>query len=328
MTNFHFHPLAEIFPLMSDDEFQRLVDDIRLNGQREPIWIYQNKIVDGRNRYNACQVLKIEPTTREFTGESKQLISFVVSLNLHRRHLSESQRAMVAAKLANMQRGYNEHPDDESNPQICGLVSQGEASKLLNVSERSVSSAAKVLKKGVSELAEKVETGEISVSQGAKISELPKGKQIRLIKKGREKGQKILTDLKIQSLKQTAKNYKVPCLLCNPDAVANKKSVSAMMQLLAKKHPSFARYFDSVVDELEELDLADGASADKDRIIMAIQAGYQTFSQIQSKTKIEKNRLDYTISLLLDYGEIELSPQGGKPDAARGARKMLYKIVE
>lgn len=313
---------------MSDDEFQRLVDDIRLNGQREPIWTYQNKIIDGRNRYNACQVLNIEPLTREFTGESKQLISFVVSLNLHRRHLSESQRAMVGAKLATMERGYNEIQDKESNTQICTLVSQGEASKLLNVSQRSVSSAAKILKEGVSELAEKVEKGEISVSQASKIAALPKGKQIRLIKKGKEKGQKILTDLKIQSLKKTAKDFKVPCLLCNPEAEANKQSVSAMMQLLSKKHPAFARYFDAVVDELEELDLADDVAEDKERILLAIRNGYQTFTEIQNITKISKDQLNYSLSLLLDYGQIEIAPQGGKTEAARGARKTLYQICE
>ncbi len=319
-THFHFHPLAEIFPLMSDDEFNRLCEDIRENGQREAIWLHQNKIIDGRNRYNACQALKMEPITREWDGTGS-LISFVVSLNLHRRHLSESQRAMVAAKLANMRQG-----ERTDLPSIDGRLSQTEASKLLNVSPKSVERARKVITDGVSELTEKVESGAITVSQASQIASLPKGKQLRLIKKGREKGAKLLTDLKIKSLKQTTRDFKSVCLFCNPEATATKESVSSLMQLLGKKFPSFARYFNSVVDELEELDLADSVQEDNEKIKSAISSGYQTFSEIYQITRIEKDRLNYSLSLMLDYGEIEIAPQGGKTDTARGARKVLYQI--
>lgn len=98
----NFHPTAEIFPMMSEGEIQDLAQDIRQNGLREPIWTYQNSIIDGRNRYKACQIASVEPRYREWDGQGS-LIAFVVSLNLKRRHLTESQRAMVAAKLANLQ---------------------------------------------------------------------------------------------------------------------------------------------------------------------------------------------------------------------------------
>lgn len=321
-TYFHFHTLAEIFPLMSDDEFNRLVDDIRANGQREPIWIYQGKIIDGRNRYNACQVLKIEPITREWDGKGS-LVSFVVSLNLHRRHLSPSQRADVASKLVTYQFGDNQHKVGAQNQ---APISQNDAAKLLNVSRSLVQSATKVQTDGVEELKEKVASGEITVSKAAQIAALPKTKQIRLIRKGREKGQKILNDLKIKSLQKINKDFKTPCLLCNPEATASKESVSALMQLLSKKHPQFARYFNSVVDELEEMELADSVQDGNEKIKAAIRAGYQTFSEIQQMTGIEKDNLNYSLSLMVEYGEIVIAPQGGKTDGARGARKVLYQI--
>ena len=59
------HPFADIFPLMSDAEFNRLVDDIRQNGQLQPITTYQGKIVDGRNREEACVCLELEPKYEE-----------------------------------------------------------------------------------------------------------------------------------------------------------------------------------------------------------------------------------------------------------------------
>jgi hypothetical protein len=45
----------------------------------------------------------VEPKVREHRGSDP--VSFVLSLNLHRRHLNESQWAMVAARLANMKVG-------------------------------------------------------------------------------------------------------------------------------------------------------------------------------------------------------------------------------
>ena len=71
--------------------------DILENGQREPIWIYDGKIIDGRNRYRACRDAGIEPALRTWNGEGS-LVQFVVSLNLHRRHLTSSQRAAIAAE--------------------------------------------------------------------------------------------------------------------------------------------------------------------------------------------------------------------------------------
>jgi ParB-like chromosome segregation protein Spo0J len=94
------HPLADIFPLIEGDEFGSLVTDIKRHGIREPIWLYQGQIIDGRNRYRAAQIAGVDCPIREYMGDDP--VAFVVSLNLKRRHLNESQRAMVAAKLATL----------------------------------------------------------------------------------------------------------------------------------------------------------------------------------------------------------------------------------
>ena len=102
-----FHPTASIFPLMEGKEFTSLCQDIASNGLIEPIWTYQGLILDGRNRYRACQASGIEPVLRQYLGGDP--LGFVMSQNLHRRHLNESQRAMIAARLANMQAGDNQY---------------------------------------------------------------------------------------------------------------------------------------------------------------------------------------------------------------------------
>lgn len=93
-----FHPVANIFPMMSAEEFDALKADIAKHGQREPIYVWQGQIIDGRNRYKACEDLGVMPITRQWNGEGS-LVEFVVSLNLHRRHLSQSQKAMVAVNM-------------------------------------------------------------------------------------------------------------------------------------------------------------------------------------------------------------------------------------
>ena len=58
------------------------------------------------------------------------------TLNLNRRHLNESQRAMIAAKLANMQKGGMRDAERANLPIRENEVSTAEAAEKQNVSER------------------------------------------------------------------------------------------------------------------------------------------------------------------------------------------------
>jgi ParB-like nuclease domain len=121
-----FHPIADLFPLMEGAEFDELVSDIKANGLIEPVVMLDGMILDGRNRYRACIEAGTETTYRPFTGDDP--LGYVISLNLRRRHLDESQRAMVAGKLANLRDGQR-----KSAPPIGeGAVSQSDAAALLN----------------------------------------------------------------------------------------------------------------------------------------------------------------------------------------------------
>ena len=91
------HPYAAIFPMMGGVEFADLANDIKSNGLREPVWLYEGKILDGRNRAEACVVTGTPLVTREYDGDDP--VGFVLSLNLHRRHLDSGQRACVAVEL-------------------------------------------------------------------------------------------------------------------------------------------------------------------------------------------------------------------------------------
>ena len=89
-----FHQIADLFPLMEGEQFKNFIADIKENGLMNPIYVYEGQILDGRNRYNACLKLGIEPRCVEYTGDDP--ISFIFSSNLHRRHLNAYQRAKIA----------------------------------------------------------------------------------------------------------------------------------------------------------------------------------------------------------------------------------------
>lgn len=179
--NEEFHPVADIFPMLSDDELDELAEDIWMYGLKEPIWRHRDgRIIDGRNRWLACQKASVECRFNTYSGTDDDLVPFVISLNLKRRHLDESQRAMVAARIANMRQGAR-----TDLAQICAR-SQSQAAELLNVSRRAVQHADVVMDGGAPELVKAVEAGEASVSAAAVVAREPKERQREIVAKGRE----------------------------------------------------------------------------------------------------------------------------------------------
>jgi hypothetical protein len=93
----HHHPLADLFPMMADDDLADLAADIRDHGQLHPILVdEEDRIVDGRNRARACEIAGVEPRTEVFTGD---IAALVVSANLARRNLKKGQQAMALAMI-------------------------------------------------------------------------------------------------------------------------------------------------------------------------------------------------------------------------------------
>lgn len=85
------HDLSKAFPAMTEAEYSALLENIREHGQRHPIITYQGQILDGHHRFRACAELGKEPYLKEYGGNDPA--GYAISSNLHRRHLSASQRA-------------------------------------------------------------------------------------------------------------------------------------------------------------------------------------------------------------------------------------------
>jgi N6-adenosine-specific RNA methylase IME4/ParB-like chromosome segregation protein Spo0J len=203
-----FHPLANIFPLVEGPEFADLVADIREHGLHEPIVMFEDRVLDGRNRLRACEAAGVEPTFTVYQGDDP--ISYVVSLNLRRRHLNESQRAMVAAKLATLKLGGNQHSE--------GLPI-GRSSELLNVGERSVARAREVQEHGTPELVHAVERGAVSVSAAADVATLPAQEQQEIVARGEHEILRTARDIRARQAEiRRAERIERLAAICNQNA--------------------------------------------------------------------------------------------------------------
>lgn len=172
--NLPAHPLAGLFPMLSDAEIAELADDICTYGQRVPIMVLDGQVLDGRNRLAACKFAEIEPSFELYEGDDP--LAFVLSHNLHRRHLTASQRAMVAAQIVDWETGINQHTAGSANLQT------REAARRLSISERAVAAAKRIHDRGSAELVAAIHDGRVSVHAGEAISELERAAQAEVLR--------------------------------------------------------------------------------------------------------------------------------------------------
>lgn len=169
---------------MSADEFSALLSDMAKNGydKTAPIILCEGKILDGRNRYRAAEELGVIPVYQDFVGDDP--LEFVIRHNLIRRHLNESQRAIIAGRLANMTRlDTLVHRVEGGGYRSANLqndkVSQSSAADMLNVSPRMVASA-KAIEREAPELIPAIEAGEKNINQV--MREIRRDRQIEGVK--------------------------------------------------------------------------------------------------------------------------------------------------
>lgn len=160
---YDLHPLCTLFPRMSGQEFQSLVDDIKENGLREPIIVHEDMILDGGNRYRACIEAGVDPQFMKFGGGN--IVAYVLSANLHRRHMTAGQQAAIVASA-----------QDWANAQTVGKPKSGNVTGLDRVEDRIAQSGASdktqrmadKVAKANPELAKQVAHGEISLPKAIK----------------------------------------------------------------------------------------------------------------------------------------------------------------
>lgn len=180
MGELTYHEVANLFPLIDGDEFDALVSDIKQNGLLEPICLYEGKILDGRNRYRACIELGIEPKYTNYRGTLSPL-EFVISKNLHRRHLTSSQRAVLALDVLPLLEAKAKERQVEAgkHKQIIAEAGQArdQAAKITNTNRQYVSDAKRIAEKSP-ELLDQVRTGELTIPEAKRQVKLNEKREV------------------------------------------------------------------------------------------------------------------------------------------------------
>jgi ParB-like chromosome segregation protein Spo0J len=166
-----YHPACLALPMMSDAELNDLTANIKAHGLLEPIARMPNgDILDGRCRLFACERAEIEPRFDTYKGNDPE--GFVLAKNIHRRHLSTSQKAVAAAKLSKLSHGSNQYQKKEDDvDDIIHSHTQERLAQIAGISRVTVGFAKRVLEKGTPNIIKMVDDGELNVKHAAEVVE-------------------------------------------------------------------------------------------------------------------------------------------------------------
>ncbi len=159
------HELSSAFPDLEEPAFYELQEDIKANGLRNPITLYDNKVIDGWHRLRACMNLGLEPMLTELDGDP---VDFVIGQNIHRRHLTASQRAMALA-TCNAWRGIGSNQHDKLSYQYDTSLSIRELADKAKVSKVTAQRAKQVSQKGSEDIKEQVKKGAMTLAQAVQV---------------------------------------------------------------------------------------------------------------------------------------------------------------
>lgn len=187
------HPFGKEFPGLSLDDLSSLSKSLREHGLRDPITLYQGKILDGWNRYSACISSGVKPTFVEFEGDDP--IQFVIDRNIERRHLDDYQKIAIVETLAGIEIALAAKERKKSKPgRKVSSAPKGADEKpkpnrrtdaiaaSAKVSRRQVEKFEKVDRDGAPEIKRAVKEGTMTLGEGAEIARLPKYKQQAIVK--------------------------------------------------------------------------------------------------------------------------------------------------
>lgn len=327
------HPISQLVPPMTRIEYEDIRESINRYDLRMAIMLFEGKILDGRHRYRSCIETGRQPRFEDFQGTHEEAVAYVIGMNLDRRNLSNEQKALAAARLADYRLGDNQHTGDKGTP--TGGTSQADAAKTFNVPLRSLQRAKRILDHGESELVEMFERGDISGRQAEAIAAKPRAKQKRILAAAGSIGRiaSFATRVQVESNMKRAKRSHDLCLCCNaelPKTILNFVTYMRFLSLLLKDDGDteamlLNRHVVGMIDEIEETEAFDEYKDLETQVFETTIAAPQIAADIAHKLQVSKDEVVRVLEMLEDYGNVQKVPQGGKTDGARGGRKILWE---
>ncbi len=211
ICGYNVHPACAMLPMMSEASLAEMADDISANGQQQAVIMHRGLLLDGRNRLKACELAGVTPKVQEWEGDDP--VRWVLSLNFHRRHLTDSQKSIVGARAEDLlaQRvteraeeamAQGGTPAESAGADVDSAPStpagkapskreirrqaRESAAALVNVSPNAIARGRKLIDNAVPELVGAVARGTVSLSQAARVAKLDPTSQRDLVAQGDE----------------------------------------------------------------------------------------------------------------------------------------------
>jgi hypothetical protein len=172
------HPACALWPWDRDDSFQKLVEDIRLNGLHEPMWLTKDgQMLDGKMREKACEMTGVAPQFRTYEGDDP--VGFSISKNARRRHLPRHELAFVVEELATLQHGSNQHRRVDGSKELSSqAMTIREVAQVSGLSEAAIKTARAIKTHGAPNVIAYARSGDLPLAAGAAFARrLPKTEQ-------------------------------------------------------------------------------------------------------------------------------------------------------
>lgn len=167
------HPLSAAWGDMPEDEFIALVEDVRENGQRDPIVLFEGMVLDGWHRHRACTSLSIDCASIELAADQDP-VALVISRNACRRSLNAGQKALAIVQCKSWApRG---RPGPKSAPGA-DFSTTTEMADGVGVSTRTIEQAKEVLATATPEVQAAVRQGKVSLKRAVDVARKPRAEQ-------------------------------------------------------------------------------------------------------------------------------------------------------
>lgn len=227
------HPLSAAFPSMPESELGALALDIEAHGQREPGVMFQGMVLDGWHRYRACEQAGVEFKAVEFDGADP--VAFVISRNLHRRHLTASQRAAAVVSATN----WRPSGVTTGRAAAAATLSNKQLAEKAEVGERTIRQAKVAETAG---LGDAVRDGKVSAERAAEISKLPKAKREKALNEP-ARPKVIAAERKFEKLYEEVK----------AELVETKEKLSELAGVAAELNDKLTAFETTELDEQQKL---------------------------------------------------------------------------
>jgi hypothetical protein len=177
----NWHEAANLFPLLPEEGLTSLAQDIKANSLQNPIVLFEDKVLDGRNRALACKLAGVEPTFIHWQPKGLLPYVWVISQNLRRRQLTASQLAVIAWELKGLFAAKGKKNKTKAGSDLPILVkvnSTEEAAEMVGASKGYVIEIEKLHKYDPS-LIPQIKAGTIDIQEAKKAPKADKDAVIR-----------------------------------------------------------------------------------------------------------------------------------------------------